>query len=143
MKCLEQKFDQLIKSMKQDATQASQQNNKMLKAITELTVAAGQDQVGKATPYRKQHNARDFQQGNPTGTQPQIQPSIMTNGPDGTNHLQGSAVPKDTRPGQQTNLAKIPISRVGNNKMENRHSEAHGHHADVLMPGAHFCYPGW
>ena len=71
MKCLEQKFDQLIKSMKQDAKQASQQNNKMLKAITELTVPAGQDQVGKATPYRKMNNARDVQQGNPTGTQPQ------------------------------------------------------------------------
>ena len=53
----------------------------------------------------------------------------MTNGPDGTDHLQGYAVPKDTHPGEQTNLAKIPISRVGNNKMENRH----GHHADVLI----------
>ena len=34
MKYLDQKFDHLIKSMKQDATQTSQQNNKMLKAIT-------------------------------------------------------------------------------------------------------------
>ena len=53
----------------------------------------------------------------------------MTNGPDGTDHLQGYAVPKDTHPGEETNLAKIPISRVGNNKMENRY----GHHADVLI----------
>ena len=57
----------------------------------------------------------------------------MTNGPDGTDHLQGYAVPKDTHPGEQTNLAKIPISRVGNNKMENRHSEAHGQPADVVI----------
>ena len=53
----------------------------------------------------------------------------MTNGPDGTDHLQGYAVPKDTHLGEQTNLAKILISRVGNNKMENRH----GHHADVVI----------
>ena len=66
MQHIKQKFDQLIKNMKQDETQSSQHNNKMVKAITELTVAAGQNQVGKATPYGKQNNARDVQQGNHT-----------------------------------------------------------------------------
>ena len=61
----------------------------------------------------------------------------MTNGPDETDHLQGSAVPRDTHPGEQTNLAKIPISRVGNNRMKNQHSEDGSY-----GPSAHFCYPG-